>query len=236
MAKADEEDDERQMADPGAIQPSQRLFVQRNHARYERAGRKMNRNLKRCNGAPDDQDHDHDGGDDHDLDGLLARFVDSLGIFPPEVNCDQRAEAGGKRVLGKVSERMAHVPSHVLNKARQVLACDHRADRTSQNVIEEQRRNRELGESPSHGLFDDAVNAAAHEHAARLDVQSTDGIAEQHDREDEPGCALADHLLSIAARVIGGGGQVRQNDGGGAPERNEGQHHRGGDEDLYCRF
>ena len=95
-------DDERQVADPAAIQPSQRLPVERNNARSEWTGRKLNRDLQNGDRAPDDQNHDHDRGDHHDLHGLLAGLVNALDILPPEVNRDDCAEAGGECVFGKV--------------------------------------------------------------------------------------------------------------------------------------
>lgn len=46
---------------------------------------------------------------------------------------------------------------------------------------------------------------------------------------------LADLLLSDAANVVGGRAEVRQYDGGGAPERHEGEHYRGGHDKATSR-
>src|ERR1051325_3627979 len=131
---------------------------------------------------------------------------------------------------------MPTVLGYVFNKACEILTRNNRTDWARENVIKKKSRYRELSQRATHRLFDDAVNAAASEHAAGLDIKSPHRIAEQHDRQNEPGSALADDLLSVAAGVIRGGCQVRQDDGSSPPERDKGQHHRGGDEDLYCRF
>ena len=47
------------------------------------------------------------------------------------------------------------------------------------------------------------------------------------------GAALADGLFGDAADVIGGRCQVAQHDGRRPPERNERQHHGGGDDHLH---
>ena len=235
MPEADEEDDPGDVAEPGSVKPAQRILIQRDHARVQRVGGQLDGSAQNRNRAPDDQNDHHHGGDGHDLQGLLAGFMHALGVLPPEVGHDDDRDAGREVVIGKI-QRAVQVHAHVLDEARQILARGDGADGASQNVVEEQGGDRELGESSAHGLFDDAVNTAAHEHAAGLDVQRPHGVAEQHDRKDEPGRALADDILGVAAGVISGRGQVGQNDGGSAPERNEGQHHRSGDEDLYYRF
>src|SRR5450631_1373737 len=227
---------EREMPEPGSVQPAQRLFVQGNHARVQRVGGQLDRCAQDRDRTPDDQNHHHHGGDGHNLQRLLAGLVNALGVLPPEVDDDDDGQSGGKVVIGKIQVPMQVLPAKVLDKPRQVLPRRNRADGTRQDVVEQQGRDRELGQGPAHGLFDDAVDAAPHEHAAGLDVESPNGVAEQHDREYEPGSALADDLLGVAAGVVGRRGQIRQNNRGRAPERDEGQHHRRGNEDLYCRF
>ena len=130
-------------------------------------------------------------------------------------------------------QRAVHVHAHVLDEACQVLPGGNGADGAGQHIVEKQRRDRKLGQRSAHGFFDHAVNAAADEHAAGFDIERPHRIAEQHDAENEPGSAFADDFLGVAAGVISGRCQVRQDDGGGPPEGNEGQHHRGGDEDFY---
>ena len=85
-------------------------------------------------------------------------------------------------------------------------------------------------------LFDYPVHAPANEHGAGLDVERPHRVAEQHHRQDEPGSTFADDLLGIATGVVGGGSQVGKDDRRRPPEGDEGQHHRGGDEDLYGRL
>ncbi len=217
------------------LQPAQRFFVERNHARVQRVRGQQNGGTQNRDGAPDQQNHHHDGGDHHDLQRFLAGLVHALGILPPEIEHHDYGQAGGEVIVGKM-QRAVHVHAHVFDEAREILACGDGADRAGQHVIEEQGRDGELGQSAAHGLFDYAVNAAAHEHAARFDIERAHGITEQHDRENEPGSALADDFFGVAAGVVSGGCEVGENDGGGAPEGDEGQHHRGGDEDFYGRF
>ena len=224
------------LTEPGAVQPAQRFFVQRNHAR-DAAGwaatamgaRKtvMVHQISRITTIT--------VVIDHDLQRFLAGLVHALRILPPEISHHDHGQAGGEVVVGKM-QRAVHVHAHVFDEAREVLAGGDGADGAGQDVVEEQGRDGELGQRAAHGLLDHAVDAAAHEHAARFDVERPHGIAEQHDREDEPGSALADDLFGVAAGVVSGGCEVGENDGGGPPEGDEGQHHRGGDEDLYGRF
>src|ERR1035438_4400509 len=54
----------------------------------------------------------------------------------------------------------------------------------------------------------------------------------QHHRQHKPGSAFADDLFRIPAHVVRRRVQIGQNDGSSSPERDKGQHHRSGDEDL----
>jgi hypothetical protein len=42
--------------------------------------------VENCDRAPDDQYHHHHRRDGHDLQRLLARFVNALDVFPPKVH------------------------------------------------------------------------------------------------------------------------------------------------------
>ena len=106
------------------------------------------------------------------------------------------------------------------------------ADGAGEDVIEHQGADGELGQPPADGVLDHAVDAAAREHGAAFDVDGPDGIAEEHDAEDEPRRGLADGLLADAADVIGGAGQVAQDDGGGPPEADERQGNAADDQDV----
>ena len=114
----------------------------------------------------------------------------------------------------------------------QILSCGDAADWPGKDVVEHQCGNRELGQGAAQGFLDHAVHAAAHEHTAALDVDRANRIAEQHDGEDEPGSGLADEVLCFTARVIRRGSQVVQDDRGGTPVGNEGQHGRRSHNDL----
>ena len=83
-----------------------------------------------------------------------------------------------------------------------------------------------------HAVAHHHVDAAAHEHAAALQVDGAHGEAEEHDAQHEPRRGLADRLLRDAADVEHRGGQVAQHDGGAAPEGDEGKGDRGGDYDF----
>src|SRR4029453_4895849 len=106
------------------------------------------------------------------------------------------------------------------------------ADRAGQDVVEDQGGHGELGGSGAERLADDAVDAAADENRATLDVPHPDGEREQQHGEDEPRGGRADGLLDDAADVVGGAGEVAQDDGGGAPVRDEGEHHAADDHHL----
>src|SRR5580700_109534 len=234
VAEADEEDDPGDVAEPGR-EPAQRVFVQRNHARVQRAGRQLDGSTQHRDGAPDDQNHHHYGGDDHDLQSFLAGLVHALRVLPPEIKSHDDGQAGGKSIVGKI-EGPVEVEAHVFDEAGEVLAGGDGADGAGEHVVEEQGRDGKLGQGAAHGFLDDAVDAAADEHAAGFDIKRPHAIAEQHDRENEPGSAPADYVLCIAASVVSGGCEVGKDDGGSPPEGDEGQHHRGGDEDFYGGF
>ena len=121
---------------------------------------------------------------------------------------------------------------HVVEQARDVLPGRHSADRSRQHVVEQQRGYRQLRHRAAHRLLDDPVHAATDEHRGALDVDRSDRVREQHHAEDEPRRGLADRLLGDAADVVGRRAQVRQDNRGRAPERDEGKQDRGGENDL----
>ena len=154
-------------------------------------------------------------------------------FFHQKYNTIRMAKTAEKWSSEKTSGMM-NISAHILDETRQVLARRNCADRAGKHIVEQQRRNRKLSQRSAHRLFDYAINAAANEHAAGLDIQSPDAVAEQHHRENEPGSALADDFLSVAASVISRRGKVGKDNRCGPPERDECQHHRSGDEDLDC--
>ena len=115
----------------------------------------------------------------------------------------------------------------VVDQAGDVLAGGNAGDWAGQNVIEHQGGDAELGESAAERFFDDAIDAAAHEHGAAFDVDGADGEGEEHDAENKPGSAFADGLFGDASGVEGGRAKIVENDGGGSPIGDKGEHHRG---------
>src|ERR1700733_305853 len=131
-----------------------------------------------------------------------------------------------------VQPRNFEVLADLVDQAAQVQPRADAADRAGQHVIEHERGDGELRQSAAHGFVDDLVDAAAHEHAAALDVDGAYRVGEQHDRQDEPWRGLADGRLGDAADVIGGGCEIAQYDGRRSPERDERQHHGSRDYDV----
>ena len=147
VAEANEEDDP---ASGGAnqvplSQPSDSLFSGIAPAGLQGTGRQLHGRAQHRDRAPHDEDHHHHGGDHHDLHRLLAGFVDALRVLPPEVEHDDDRQAGGEMVVGKV-QRAVQVDANVLDETRQVLSGGYGADGAGQDVVEEQGRDRELGQ------------------------------------------------------------------------------------------
>src|SRR5271163_847284 len=109
-----------------------------------------------------------------------------------------------------------------VDKPDEILSCGDAADRTGKNVVKHQGGNAELCQRAAHGGFYNAVHAAAHEHAATLDVNGAHRVGKQHDAEDEPRRGFADVAFRFAAGVIGGRSQVVEHDGSGTPKGNKG--------------
>ncbi len=131
----------------------------------KRVGRQLNGGAQNGNGAPDQQNDHHHRGDHHDLQGFLAGLVHALRILPPEIGHHDNGQPGGKVVVGEM-QRAVHVHAHVLDKPCQILAGGYGADGTGQHVVEQQRRDRKLGQRSAHRFFDHAIDAATNEHTA----------------------------------------------------------------------
>ena len=138
--------------------------------------------------GPADQQHDHHRRHVHDLQRIVGRLVDALGVAPPEVDRDERGDAGGVEIdrSRRGVPRMAEVGRGLRHQADDVLPGRDAGDRAGQDVVEHQRGDRQLRQRPAHRLLDDAIDAAAREHRARLDVDGADGVREQHHAEHEP--------------------------------------------------
>ena len=194
--------------------------------------------------APTDQQHHHDGGELHDAQRFVARLGNALDVLPPEIDGDENGEKCSRGTVVQ-DERDMRVGQQFIDHAGEILARGDAADGPCENVIEHQRRNRELREGAAEGFLNHAVNAATHEHAAALDVNRAHAIAENHHGQDEPRGGLADEALRLAAGVICGRSEIVEHNRGRAPEGNEGEHGRGGHDDARdvdcaggtrCRF
>ena len=128
MSEADEQNDPGEMADPGAMQPTHGFLGQRDDSRVQRIWGQLYGRVQNRNRAPDDQQDDHDGRDDHDLQRLLAGFVKPLDVLPPEVQNDKHGKCGGEMIFGEVDYRMVQVSGDVFHKAGEILAGGNRAD------------------------------------------------------------------------------------------------------------
>src|SRR6185369_1209947 len=115
----------------GAVKPSHGFAVDGHDAGMQRIWRKLDRDLEDRDGAPNQQHDDHHGGDDHDLEGLSARFVDALDVLVPKVEDDHDGEGCGEMVFGK-DEGMMRIAADVFDESGQVLSCGNCADGASQ--------------------------------------------------------------------------------------------------------
>ena len=230
VAEADEDGDRRERRPPRSFQPAERIVGETQVAR-DRRRRPPAAVHQQGRRAPGDEDHDHHRRDLHDLERVVARLVQALGVAPPEIHGDEDREQRRRLVVRDPGDG-AEPPEQVVDQAGDVLARRHAADRASQDVIEQQRRDRQLRHRRPHRFLDDAIDAAADEHRGALDVHGAHRVREEHDAEDEPGRRLADRLLRDAADVVRGGSEIGQDDRGRAPERDEGQENGGGENDL----
>ena len=179
---------------------------------------------------PREQDDHHYRGDLDDVQGVGAGFVHPLRVAPPEVHDDDDCEPRREEVA-RHGQRHVVVRQHVADEAGDVEPGRHGANRTRQDVIEQQRRHGQLRQRTAHGFLDDAVHAAADEHHGALDVDRPDDPREEHHAEDEPRGGLADGLFGDAAGVERGRPHVAEDNGGGSPEGDEREQNGGGHHD-----
>ena len=121
-----------------------------------------------------------------------------------------------------------------VDQPSEILAGADAADRSGEDVIEQQSRNGKARDERSHRVTYDDVHTAAYKHAAAFHVDRAHGETEQHDAKDEPWSASADRLLGDAAGVINARSQITEYNGGRTPERNEREHDSAGD-NYGCR-
>src|ERR1700676_385365 len=103
----------------------------------QRVWRHLNGRSKDGDRAPNYEDDDHDGRDDHDLQSFAAGFMNALDIFPPKVEGDEDGEGCGKGVLRKVWNGMVRITGDIFYETGQILARRNRADVSGQYVVKE---------------------------------------------------------------------------------------------------
>src|SRR5215471_16535879 len=140
-------------------------------------------NPNRHQGPGDHHDY-HDAGHVHDLQSLSTRLRDAFNVFPPKIDGDHGCEYRGSKIHWK-SEAPVHGLEQIIQESRQILTRGHAADWTGQDIVEHQGGDGELCQCAAHGFLDHAVNAAAHKHAAALDVHGSNGVGKEHDGQDE---------------------------------------------------
>ena len=185
-------------------------------------------------GTPDQKGHHHDRGDLHDPESLPARFMDTLNVVPPEVHRHQNAEARRKQVRSNSETRVSQGGNLVEEVAQVLTGADH-ADRTSENVVENQGRNRQTRHEVVHRVAHHDVNPASNKHAARFQVHGTHSETEQHHSQDEPRRSSSHRVFRNAAGVERGGGQIAKNHGRRSPERYDRKRY-GRCNDHLCRY
>ena len=125
-----------------------------------------------------------------------------LNIQPPEIEGDQDGEAGGKPVGRNLIVGVQHAADFV-KESGEILAGADYADGAGEDVVEQQRRNRDARDERPHGVAHHDVHAAADEHGGAFEVDRAHREAEKHDAEDEPGGAGSDGVFGDAAGVEG---------------------------------
>src|SRR5947199_8290763 len=74
------------------------------------------------NYTPHDQDDNHDGRDFHDPKSLIAGFVNSFNVLPPEVEDGQNPEACRKIVLAKLHGMFQILACEFFNESGEILS------------------------------------------------------------------------------------------------------------------
>ena len=159
--------------------------------------------------APANEHHHHGRGDLHDAQRLPAGKRNTTPVAVPKIQGYQDCESGCGRMRRQPQPGNSKMLSCFVDQAREIKARAYCADGTGQYVVKQQSGDREFGCRAAHGITHNAVNAAAHKHAAALDIDCPHGIREQHDRQDEPGRGLAYGPLRDAANIICGRSQIR---------------------------
>ena len=229
-----EADEDRNRGESGPDRPSQppKRIVGEAQIAQGRRRRQLSRTApqqRQC--APGDHEDHHHRGHHHDPHRILARLVNALGVAPPEIDGDEHRDKR-RYCADRQAERAAGPMQQVVQQPDDVLARRDATDRPRQDVVEEQRRDRQLRQRAAHRFLDDPVHAAANEHRRAFDVHGAHRVREQHDAEDEPGRSLSHRLLDDASDVERGRPEIVQDDRGRAPKGDERKEYGGGDDDA----
>ena len=151
--------------------------------------------------------------------------MDSLGVDPPEIDRHRDRDRRREPVLVCDQHALRAQLEQVIQQADDVLPGRDGAARAGQDVVKQERRDRQPGQPTPHRLLDDAVHPPAHEHGGALDVDAAHRIAKEHHGQDKPRRRLADLRLDDASDVIGCARKIAQHDCRRAPEGDEREHH-----------
>ena len=212
------------------VKPSHRALPEP-HVLRRRIRRQMPASHPKRIAAPPDQQHYHHRRELHDAQRLVARFRNPLDILPPEIQRHQNRKERRRRICIQLVIDM-RVRQQFVQHPRKILPRRNAANRPRQHVVKHQRRDRDLRHRPAQRFFHHAVNAAAHKHAAALDIHGAHRVRKHHDRQNEPRRRLPDELLRLAAGVISRRSEVIQDDSRRPPEGNKREHGRRGHNHL----
>ena len=212
-------------------QPSQRVFG-KGQMTKARPGGKMRPSHPECVAGPDNHQHDHDGSHVHDAQGFLAGLRDAFDVLPPEVDGDEASKEGGRQVHGQ-AHRNVRILQELVQKPHQIEARGDAADRSGEDVVKHEGRNGELGQCRAHCFLDHTVHAAAHKHAAALDVKRAYGVSEAHDGQNEPRSRFAHEVFRNGAGIKRRRAHVVENYRCGPPKRDKRKHGGSGNQHAW---
>src|ERR1051326_3265716 len=125
MAKTDENSDKADCWETRVLQPSKRAtvftLVVSNRVSAGK-WRQVSTAEKHGIAAPDDHDYNHDGRDLHDAHGLFAGLMNTLNVFPPEINRAENREYRRGCVVRQVNAEM-HILEELVQQAGKVESC-----------------------------------------------------------------------------------------------------------------
>src|SRR5262249_15877402 len=166
-------------------------------------------------------------------------------VLPQEIQRDANGQQDGApagntfaKITGVLLVEVQRLVELRRNKAdvledqtHDVLPGRYTASRAGYHLIEHQCGHRKLGQETAHRLLDDLVHAAPHEERTAFDIYGSDGIAEEHHRQDEPRRGWSDRVFNDAADVVNRAREVAQDHRRRAPERDESEGDAANDDD-----